>query len=50
MLAPDGIAYLEIPNRYFTRFVREDGHYKLFGITLLGMLKPKQSGRKRGWT
>jgi 2-polyprenyl-3-methyl-5-hydroxy-6-metoxy-1,4-benzoquinol methylase/predicted nucleic acid-binding Zn ribbon protein len=30
-----GIAYLEIPNRDAVPFVREDGHYKLFGITLL---------------
>ena len=35
VLRHDGIAYLEIPNRYFPGFVRQDGHYQLFGITLL---------------
>lgn len=35
VLHRDGIAYLEIPNRYFPGFVRQDGHYQLFGITLL---------------
>lgn len=35
MLASNGIAYFEIPNRYYSRFVLQDGHYQLFGITLL---------------
>jgi 2-polyprenyl-3-methyl-5-hydroxy-6-metoxy-1,4-benzoquinol methylase len=28
-------AYFEIPNRYYPSFVTSDGHYQLFGITLL---------------
>lgn len=35
ILRPRGIAYFEIPNRYCPRFVLADGHYGLFGITLL---------------
>jgi 2-polyprenyl-3-methyl-5-hydroxy-6-metoxy-1,4-benzoquinol methylase len=35
LLRPGGAAYLEIPNRHFPDFVRQDGHYQLFGITLL---------------
>jgi 2-polyprenyl-3-methyl-5-hydroxy-6-metoxy-1,4-benzoquinol methylase/glycosyltransferase involved in cell wall biosynthesis len=35
MLRDGGLALFEIPNRYFPRFVLEDGHYQLFGITLL---------------
>jgi 2-polyprenyl-3-methyl-5-hydroxy-6-metoxy-1,4-benzoquinol methylase len=35
LLKPEGIAYLEIPNKYYTEFVLRDGHYGLFGITLL---------------
>jgi 2-polyprenyl-3-methyl-5-hydroxy-6-metoxy-1,4-benzoquinol methylase len=35
LLAPGGAAYLEIPNGEFPAFVRADGHFGLFGITLL---------------
>ena len=35
LLRRGGVAYLEIPNRNHPRFVLEDGHYQLFGITLL---------------
>jgi 2-polyprenyl-3-methyl-5-hydroxy-6-metoxy-1,4-benzoquinol methylase len=35
ILRDDGIAYFEIPNRYHPRYVLQDGHYQLFGITLL---------------
>lgn len=35
LLRRGGIAYFEIPNGRFTRFVMRDGHYQLFGITLL---------------
>ena len=35
LLRPAGIAYLEIPNRYSVDFVASDGHFGLFGITLL---------------
>jgi 2-polyprenyl-3-methyl-5-hydroxy-6-metoxy-1,4-benzoquinol methylase len=42
LLAPGGIAYLEFPNKYFPRFVRSDGHYGLFGITLLDNLDAKE--------
>jgi len=34
-LAPGGTAYLEIPNGAQPQFVVADGHYGLFGITLL---------------
>ncbi|HEX4440434.1 MAG TPA: class I SAM-dependent methyltransferase [Thermoanaerobaculia bacterium] len=34
-LAPDGTAYLEIPNGAQPHYVIADGHYGLFGITLL---------------
>jgi 2-polyprenyl-3-methyl-5-hydroxy-6-metoxy-1,4-benzoquinol methylase len=37
MLRRGGAAYLEIPNRNHPRFVLEDGHYMLFGITLLDL-------------
>lgn len=42
VLRPGGIAYFEIPNRHAAAFVREDGHYKLFGITLLGHAEAKR--------
>lgn len=35
LLRRGGSAYLEIPNRNHPKFVLEDGHYMLFGITLL---------------
>jgi len=35
LLRSGGIAYLEIPNRDYVGFVLEDGHFRLFGITLL---------------
>jgi 2-polyprenyl-3-methyl-5-hydroxy-6-metoxy-1,4-benzoquinol methylase len=34
-LAPGGVAYLEIPNGAQPHYVISDGHYGLFGITLL---------------
>jgi len=35
LLNPGGLALLEIPNRHSLRFVARDGHFSLFGITLL---------------
>ena len=35
LLAPGGLCYLEIPNAWLPRFVLRDGHFQLFGITLL---------------
>ena len=35
LLHPPGVAYLEIPNRYSVESVASDGHFGLFGITLL---------------
>lgn len=35
MLRPDGLVYFEIPNRHAPSHVMRDGHYQLFGITLL---------------
>jgi 2-polyprenyl-3-methyl-5-hydroxy-6-metoxy-1,4-benzoquinol methylase len=35
LLAPEGVCYLEIPNARLPRFVLSDGHFQLFGITLL---------------
>ncbi len=35
LLRPGGLAYFEIPNPHAVAFVREDGHFGLFGITLL---------------
>ncbi|MBS1787992.1 MAG: glycosyltransferase [Acidobacteria bacterium] len=35
ILAEGGLAYFEIPNALTPRFVLSDGHYQLFGITLL---------------
>lgn len=34
-LRPGGFLYLEIPNEDYTPYVVEDGHFRLFGITLL---------------
>jgi glycosyltransferase involved in cell wall biosynthesis/2-polyprenyl-3-methyl-5-hydroxy-6-metoxy-1,4-benzoquinol methylase len=42
MLQPGGVAYMEIPNPLLPAFVRRDGHYGLFGITLLN---PAESER-----
>lgn len=39
LLRRGGAAYLEIPNRNHPKFVLEDGHYLLFGITLLDYLE-----------
>jgi SAM-dependent methyltransferase len=35
LLGEGGVLYMEIPNHYFAGFLKEDGHYKLPGITLL---------------
>jgi 2-polyprenyl-3-methyl-5-hydroxy-6-metoxy-1,4-benzoquinol methylase len=35
MLRENGAAYFEIPNRYNPSYVRADGHFGIFGITLL---------------
>jgi SAM-dependent methyltransferase len=35
LLNPGGLVLLEIPNRHSLRFVARDGHFSLFGITLL---------------
>jgi hypothetical protein len=35
LLNPGGILLLEIPNKYSFNFVAKDGHFGLFGITLL---------------
>jgi 2-polyprenyl-3-methyl-5-hydroxy-6-metoxy-1,4-benzoquinol methylase len=35
LLNPGGILYLEIPNKDSIKFVASDGHFSLFGITLL---------------
>ena len=42
MLTPGGVAYLEFPNRYCPQFVASDGHYGLFGITLLDYCDAKE--------
>ncbi len=36
LLSPGGIVYFEIPNKNYPGFIIKDGHYGLFGITLLG--------------
>lgn len=35
LLAPDGVAYFEIPNRDALAHVASDGHFQQFGLTLL---------------
>lgn len=35
LMHDESLVYFEIPNRYFPRSVLRDGHYQLFGITLL---------------
>jgi hypothetical protein len=34
-LRPGGLLYLEIPNKDYPPYIVEDGHFRLFGITLL---------------
>jgi 2-polyprenyl-3-methyl-5-hydroxy-6-metoxy-1,4-benzoquinol methylase len=36
LLAPGGLLYLQVPNGFSTALVLKDGHFGLFGITLLG--------------
>lgn len=42
LLSPGGVAYLEIPNKRAASFLLSDGHYSLFGITVL----PHDEARK----
>jgi polysaccharide pyruvyl transferase CsaB len=35
LLVPGGCLYVEVPNRSYPRFVLRDGHFEMFGITLL---------------
>jgi len=35
LLKENGLLYFKIPNKFSSSFIRSDGHYKLFGITLL---------------
>lgn len=35
MLSGNGVLFMEIPNRFFAPFVQSDGHFSLFGITVL---------------
>ncbi len=42
LLEPDGLVYMEIPNRYCVDFVAQDGHFGLFGITLLERPEARQ--------
>lgn len=35
LLAPGGLAYFEIPNPHALDFVARDGHFQLFGLTLV---------------
>ena len=35
LLKPAGVLFMEIPNMLSASFIRSDGHFKLFGITLL---------------
>lgn len=44
LVAPGGRLYLEIPNGWAVDFMLSDGHYGLFGITLLG-----REGAERWW-
>lgn len=39
LLDPGGLAYFEIPNPHCVEFVASDGHFGLFGITLLERAK-----------
>lgn len=42
LLRDGGILYMEIPNRYYVGFLKEDGHFKLPGITLLPKWQAEQ--------
>lgn len=42
MLRKNGIAYFEIPNRHNPIYVKSDGHFGLFGITLLNYIEAKK--------
>ncbi|HWQ57283.1 MAG TPA: methyltransferase domain-containing protein [Bryobacteraceae bacterium] len=42
LLAPGGIVCMEIPNKYSLEFVAHDGHFGLFGITLLERPEARQ--------
>lgn len=42
LMHDESLVYFEIPNRYFPRYVLRDGHYQLFGITLLEHTEAKQ--------
>jgi SAM-dependent methyltransferase len=44
LVAPGGRLYLEIPNGWAVDFMLSDGHYGLFGITLLG-----RAGAEEWW-
>lgn len=35
LLNREGLLYLEIPNKFSASFIEADGHFKIFGITLL---------------
>ena len=35
LLKPTGLLFMEIPNKFSAAFIKSDGHFKLFGITLL---------------
>jgi 2-polyprenyl-3-methyl-5-hydroxy-6-metoxy-1,4-benzoquinol methylase len=35
MLNENGVLFMEIPNRFFAPFIQSDGHFSLFGITVL---------------
>jgi SAM-dependent methyltransferase len=36
LLAPDGMLFLSVPNRYSVRSFLSDGHYGLFGLSVMG--------------
>jgi SAM-dependent methyltransferase len=35
LLRENGLLFMEIPNRFCASFIQSDGHYNLFGVTLL---------------
>jgi SAM-dependent methyltransferase len=35
LLAPGGVLFMEIPNRWFAQYVLGDGHYQIYGISVL---------------
>ncbi|MGQ0847994.1 MAG: class I SAM-dependent methyltransferase [Actinomycetota bacterium] len=45
LMKPGGRVYLEIPNGSAVEFMRRDGHYGLFGLTLLGREPAEQLWR-----